>query len=392
MPAVPNVIAERYPHLQFRRHWEFGPDVHYQLGQCNAIIRAIRETPLSPDRYKELGRVALIKGAQATTAIEGNTLTDSEVERVADGESLPPSKQYQEREVRNVIGAMNGIVGEVAGRDETPPISAALMLQFHRQIGADLGEHFDAVPGRFRTDERVVGPYRCPRAEDVPTLVELLCEWLQEEFPRGEDSPSFTDAVIRAIVTHVYIEWIHPFGDGNGRTGRMIEFYLLLLAGNPDIASHILSNFYNLTRPRYYRELQQGHRDRDLGAFIAYAVQGYLDGLLETLGTILQDQFRIAWRALIHDRFAAQRYRKKGVFKRRRELMLHFPLGEAVPIEKLAVLNSSLARKYSNLTETTLLRDLRLLMEMDLVVRDEQTGGYRAHTELLHRQMPARRL
>ena len=388
MPDVPKALKERYPHLQFRRHWKIAPDVHYQLGQCDAIIRAIRETPLRPERYRELGIVALIKGAQATTAIEGNTLTISEVKQVVAGESLPPSKEYQEREVRNVIDAMNRIVRDVAGQKDTPPVSKTLMLRFHKQIGSELGEHFDAVPGQLRTDERVVGPYRCPKAADVPTLVGLLCEWLREEFPRSENRLSFTDAVIQAIVTHVYVEWIHPFGDGNGRTGRLLEFYLLLRAGNPDIASHILSNFYNLTRPEYYRQLHQGNRDRDLSAFILYAVQGYRDGLVETLATIQQDQFNVAWRTLIYDRFARLRYRKKQVFKRRRELMLNFPLNEAVRLEKLTGLPLRLAREYSRLTETTLLRDVRVLINMDLVVQDEE-GCYRAHTDLLHRRMRA---
>ena len=391
MVDVPQSLRERYPHLQFRRHWEIGPDVHYQLGQCNAIIRAIQETPLSPDRHRELKSVALIKGAQATTAIEGNTLTDSEVQQVAAGQSLPPSKEYQEKEVRNVLDAMNGIVQDIAGQREFPRVSEALLQNFHRRIGTGLGEHFDAAPGRFRSDERVVGPYRCPRAADVPRLVNLLCRWLSEDFPAAGNGPAFPDAVIQAVVTHVYIEWIHPFGDGNGRTGRMLEFYLLLRAGNPDIASHILSNFYNRTRPEYYRQIHQACTSRDLGAFIAYAVEGYRDGLLETLRTIQRNQFEIAWRTLIHERFAGQSYRKKQVFRRRRELMLNFPLNETVALDRLPMLTVDLARAYARLTETTLLRDLRVLIDMDLVVRVESGGGYRANTELLHRHLPARR-
>ena len=389
MVDVPEPLRQRYPHLRFRRHWEVGPDVHYQLGQCNAIIRAIRETPLSPDRYHELKQVALIKGAQATTAIEGNTLTTSEVEQVAAGESLPPSKEYQKREVRNVLDAMNGIVKEVAGHQgETPPVSAALLLAFHQQIGSELGEHFDAAPGQFRTDERVVGPYQCPRAADVPQLVDLLCRWLGEESSAGGNAPAFADAVIQAVVIHVYVEWIHPFGDGNGRTGRLLEFYLLLRAGNPDIAAHILSNFYNLTRPEYYRQIHQACTSRDLGAFIAYAVEGYRDGLLETLATIQRHQFAIAWRTLIHERFAKRRYRKKGVFRRRRDLMLNFPLDSTVSVDRLPLLTLDLAREYAKLTETTLLRDLKVLIDMDLVVRDMRNGGYRANTGLLHRRLP----
>ena len=366
--------------------------MHYQLGQCDAIIRAIRETPLSPERHRELGRVALIKGAQATTAIEGNTLTDDEVRQVAEGESLPPSKEYQEREVRNVIDAMNGILREVVGNDVTPSITPALILSFHKRIGSELGVHFGAIPGQFRTDERFVGPYKCPRAADVRPLVDLLCDWLQEEFTSEERPLPFADAVVQAIVTHVYVEWIHPFGDGNGRTGRLLEFYLLLRAGNPDIASHILSNFYNETRSEYYRQLHQANSDRDLSEFVAYAVEGYRDGLLATLRAIQQIQFTVAWRTLVYDRFAKQRYRKKRVFKRRRDLMLQFPLHEAVALDRLPMQTIGLARQYSVLTGTTLLRDVKFLIDMGLVAPDPSTGGYRARTDVLRLQMPARRI
>ncbi len=101
---------------------------------------------------------------------------------------------------------------------------------------------------------------------------------------------------------------------------------------------------------------------------------------METLRKIQQIQFEIAWRTLIHDRFAGLRYRKKRVFKRRRELMLHFPLHEAVTLDGLPMLTIGLAREYAALTDTTLLRDVKVLIEMELVVPDLPTGGYRAHT------------
>ena len=380
-------LAARYPHIQFRRHWELSPTVPYQLGQCEAIIAAIRNTPLLPERHRKLLSVSLIKGAQATTAIEGNTLTDAEVEKVAVGEALAPSKTYQEREVRNILDAMNGILNEVVQEGKSSLISRQLMLSFHKQVGRELGEHFDAIPGAFRLDERSVGPYKCPRAEDVPALVDRFCEWLQEEFQFAQGRQTFETTVVQAIVTHVYLEWVHPFGDGNGRTGRLLEFYILLRASNPDIASHILSNFYNLTRPEYYRQLDKAHKDCDLSAFIAYAVEGYRDGLRESLETIQQSQFDMAWQNLIYERFGALKYRKKNVFKRRRALMLSFPLDRGVWLTDVPELTMHVARAYSSLTDRTVARDVRSLIEMDLVVIDP-SGQYHANTGLLKGQMP----
>ena len=189
-------------------------------------------------------------------------------------------------------------------------------------------------------------------------------------------------------MTHVYIEWIHPFGDGNGRTGRLLEFYILLRAGNPDIASHILSNHYNLTRPEYYRQIDAAHKKGDLSAFIEYAVEGFRDGLLEMLGRMQESQFSTAWRSFIHDRFAERKITKTTVFKRRRELMLSFPVNQAPTLHEIPVLNARIAALFAPLSQRTLKRDLDILVEMKLMI--SKGGRYVANTSALRLQLPRR--
>lgn len=382
-------ISGRYPHILFTKHWEIKPETQYLLGKCDAMVEAISGMPLQPAYHKRLLNVSLIKGAQATTAIEGNTLTVEEVQRVAAGDSLPASKEYQEREVRNILDAMNDVLNRVAEDGQTPLITEELIRGFHAAVGRDLGEHFDAIPGQYRTDQRVVGPYRCPRAEDVPELMRRLCQWTKVEFGFASGRQTFAEAVVQAIVAHVYLEWVHPFGDGNGRTGRLLEFYIMLRAGNPDIASHILSNFYNLTRTAYYRHLERANKDRDLTAFIQYAVQGYHDGLLETLKSVRDNALEVAWKHLVHSRFANRGYRKKTVHKRRRELVLAMPPNRDLSPSEMTLLTPDLARQYAALTARTLMRDLDELRAMELVVETE--GTYRINIAQLGDQL-ARRL
>lgn len=379
-----------YPHMKFAKNWQISAETSYLLGQCRAIVSAISEVPLAPALRANLLQVSLRKGAQATTAIEGNTLSDEEVQRALDFEALPPSKEYQAIEVRNVVSAMNALLREIAGQGQLDLISADLLRRFHYMIGRDLGEHLDAIPGEFRTDNRIVGTYRCPAHEDVPTLVERLSAWLPREFGFPSGTQTFRDAVVQAVVTHVYIEWIHPFGDGNGRTGRLAEFYLLLRAGLPDIASHILSNHYNETRAEYYRQIENAWRDRDLTGFIHYAIQGFRDGLNATLSTVQREQFLTAWRSFIYDRFAEQKYRK-NVFKRRRNLVLDLPLDEELTLEEIPLVTPRVARDYASLSEMTVRRDLDVLIDMDLV-RKTADGRYAANTDELRQHMPAKLL
>jgi Fic family protein len=383
-------LDRRYPHIQFRKHWELSPETNYLLGACDGIVSAICDTPMQPDHRRQLLNVSLVKGAQATTAIEGNTLTDAEVQKVSVGGSLPPSKEYQEREVRNILDAMDAILKEVARDGQTPLISQELIRSFHKRVGKELGEHFDAIPGQFRTDERFVGPYKCPRAQDIKDLIDCLCDWLPREFVFSSGKQTFSQAVVQAIVTHVYVEWIHPFGDGNGRTGRLLEFYILLRGGNPDIASHILSNHYNETRAEYYRQLDQASKNRDLSAFLTYAIQGYYDGLQATLEKVVGFTMETAWRHLIYAKFGERPIRKESVHKRRRSVALAVHPTEAMSPDQIMMLTPDVARRYARLTPRTLERDIDELVEMEILDRVED-GKYRANLGLLGAHLPLHR-
>lgn len=382
-------MTQNYPHLQFRQHWRATSKTVYELGQCDALVMAIRNFPLLPEYHQQLMNVSLTKGAQATTAIEGNTLSQEEIDLIRRGGSLQPSKRYQATEVRNILEAYNNLLDELADEDHDELIRPELLLRFHKMIGKDLGDHFDAVPGQFRSDARRVGPYLAPHATDIRELLQQLCDWVRVEF-HYQHGQTFTDSVVQAIVIHVYIEWIHPFADGNGRTGRLAEFYVLLRAGLPDIASHILSNFYNETRPEYYRKIQEAYLQRDLTDFIQYAVQGLRDGLLKTLDTIQVSMLEITWSKYIYDQFAERMYTKKGVFQRRRDLALALPWNDPVDSEQAAILTAALSGRYRGLTARTIKRDLTILVEMGLAV--EKAGKYEANVTLLQSNIPRRRM
>ncbi len=248
-----------YPHLIFKKHWDLNSRCLIAFGQSIALLKAINNTPIMPQYYESLMNVALRKGAQSTTAIEGNTLTDDEIAKIIEGKKLPESREYQGVEVQNILEAFNTILQETVYENDEQLITKELILRFHKMVGKNLGEHFAAIPGQFRYSDVVVGSYRCPDYRDVPALIDEYCTFLKSTFKYESGDQRFTDIFIEAIVAHVYLELIHPFGDGNGRTGRLIEFYILSRGGNPDITLHILSNHYNLTRPEYYRQIEKAN-------------------------------------------------------------------------------------------------------------------------------------
>ncbi len=366
-------LNREYPHLLFKKHWKLEDQELIRIGQCVSLLKAINNTPIMPQYYAELMTVALTKGAQATTAIEGNTLTDDDIKKLQAGEKLPASIQYQGIEVQNILEAFNTLLQETIFEQKEQLITKDLLLRFHKMVGKDLGDHFSAIPGRFRENDVIVGTYRCPDYRDVPGLVDEYCAFLRSEFRYEDGKQRFSDLFIEAIVAHVYLEWIHPFGDGNGRTGRLLEFYVLSRGGNPDITLHVLSNYYNLTRPEYYRQLEKAFQTKDLSEFIAYALLGFRDGLQQILEKIQSSQLSITWQKYIYDKFNTVEPGQKEVFKRKRSFALEIPIDRKFLKEDIPDLNIALARLYSNISAKTLERDIDELLRLEILVKE---GNY----------------
>ncbi|HQP25739.1 MAG TPA: Fic family protein [Smithellaceae bacterium] len=386
-------ILLSHPHISFQSNWRISGNTLFMLGQCEAIIRMISSAPLEPEYRKKLLRVSLRKGAQATTAIEGNTLSDEEIAKIDEGGKLPPSKEYLQTEVQNVIDALNQIRHEVVLDGKEHLITPDLIKSFHYNIGKNLGDHLRAAPGQFRRagEDVIVGSYKPPLGKDVADLVMQLCQWLRDTFQYEKGKQSFTEQVFQAIVCHVYIAWIHPFGDGNGRTARLIEFYLLLRAGLPDIASHILSNHYNNTREEYYRQLDGAGKEQNLSRFIEYAVLGFRDGLNEVLGVVQSNVLKTAWRNYIYEILDSKKAagKTKAIVKRRRNVALHFPTDSFQPIDYLLRNNPEFIREYAKYSPLTLKRDLMELEKLGLIVADK--GKYKANIEILKESMPLKK-
>ena len=264
-----------------------GPRLWAMLGECQSKCEHIAGVPLRPDVADNLHRVYLAKGALATTAIEGNTLSEHEVLQVLKGDlKLPPSREYLKQEIDNIVGALNGIWEQV-GSKTLPALTVGELEHFNKLVLDGLTVEEGIVPGRIRTHEVGVARYRGAPPEDCRYLLERLTTWLEgQEFqtPPGMD---IIWGIIRAVTAHLYMAWIHPFGDGNGRTARLVEYRLLLASGAPSPAVHLLSNHYNLTRSEYYRQLERASASGgDYVPFFEYAVRGFLDGLREQIAEI----------------------------------------------------------------------------------------------------------
>jgi len=359
------------------------------LGECQSKCEHIAGVPLRPADNAAMHEVYLAKGVAATTAIEGNTLSEQQVRQRLEGTlSVPPSKEYLQQEIDNIIEGCNSILGEIRV-SKLPELSGPRIRTLNALVlrGLDL-ENDKAVPGDFRDHSVGVAGYRGAPAEDCPFLVERLCAWLNA-LNNESDENRLIFSFIKAVLAHLYLAWIHPFGDGNGRTARLVEVQILMCSGIPSPAAQLLSNHYNETRSEYYRQLSRASRSGgDVVPFLLYALRGFRDGLRSQIEYIRDLQWRVTWTNFVHESF---RGRNSEPDRRRKHLTLALSDWEkSVRLEDVTRLTPELVEAYHRKTSKTLARDLAELERMKLIVRESR--AVKANRDLILAFLPPRAL
>ncbi len=178
--------------------------------------------PIDPTHAEWLRRRAWVRTVHGTTRIEGNTLSDIEVEALLTDAA---AGRVSGREAREIIGTREALelVDELVGQSKVG-IDQQVIREIHRCVL--WGQSPLLTPGEYRRGEnRVTDPdgatiFSTPPSGDVPSLMDELGSWLTN------DSGSL-DAPTAAALSHLEFVAIHPFNDGNGRTARAISRLIL---------------------------------------------------------------------------------------------------------------------------------------------------------------------
>ena len=236
------------------------------------------------------------RNTHSSTAIEGNPLTLEQVRAVEEGRDLPAVALRARREVINYFAGL-GFVEKNAAKS---PLTHDDMLALHRIIAGEVMDQGSA--GRYRTIHVRVGRYTPPAPEDVSGLMFELLTWWNKESTKL--SPILSSAII-----HYRFEAIHPFADGNGRTGRALALWELYRRGFDTHHIFSVDEFYWEDRPRYYAALQAVRQQgEDLSGWLDYCAEGLLL-TLERVWTRVQ-------------KFAAKTRQKKLVLRPKQEQLL----------------------------------------------------------------------
>lgn len=341
------------------------------MGEAKSKCQHIEGAPLPPAIAESLTNFYMAKGVQATTAIEGSPLTEQEVSDILnDVSKQPASREYLEIEVRNVAQLLVSIENAVRS-GQSMPLSLEKIKEFNLKLLTGTEHEPNAIPGELRTHSVVVGNYLAAPAEDIEFLLSQLFTWINK-LTNNPDIPKdqqFASTLIAAIFTHVYLAWIHPFGDGNGRTARLIEAQILVNSGMvPTPAMHLLSNHYNLTRDKYRRMFDEARTQKDLNQFLEYAIEGFVDGLTEQVQRIRKATFKTAWLSYIHE--VMNKKSEGKIRKRQVDLVLALThIEKSVKRNEISTLTPQMVQHYGVKGEKTITRDLNQLEALRLIRR-----------------------
>ncbi len=198
---------------------------------------------------KLLIRPYLLREALSSTRIEGTRATMAEVFEV-DAAGEPPNPDVEE--VLNYIDAMEWGLSQL----ERMPLSARLIREIHRRLMAGVRGR-ERTPGELRTSQNWIGSANSTiaTADFVPPppgeLAALMTDW-----ERFANEKAEMPVLIQSALLHSQFETIHPFLDGNGRLGRLLLVFSLIVRGRLGAPLLYLSSYLERDRRAYYGALQ----------------------------------------------------------------------------------------------------------------------------------------
>ncbi|MDY4902817.1 MAG: Fic family protein [Treponema sp.] len=207
---------------------------------------------------------SLMEEAIASSQMEGASTTRKVAKEMLRKQSKPKDKSQQ-----MILNNYNTI--RYLSEHKSDRLTPDLVLEIHRQITEKTLDN-SSDEGHFRTDNDIFVvngitgevAHEPPSYTVIPETIEQLCEFANED-------KTFIHPVLKAIIIHFMISYLHPFADGNGRTARSLFYWYMLKKG------YWLTEFLSISRVIYKSKVQYEkaflyteHDDFDLGYFVQY--------------------------------------------------------------------------------------------------------------------------
>ena len=252
---------------------------------------------------------SLMEEAIYSSKMEGASTT-----RIIAKDMLRKKKSPQNKSQKMIVNNYNTIQYIVEHKDE--PLTEELLLTIHRLMTEKTLDNPEDA-GHFRTNDNVVVAdmvegdviYTPPSFQEIPEFVESLCDFFNNDNPR-----TFIHPIIRGIIVHFMLAFMHPFVDGNGRTARALFYWYMLKEGYKLTEYMSISRVIAKSKSSYEKAFRYVENDgNDMGYFVAYNL-GALEKSFHQLRDYIQRKRR--------EKRAASSFMMAGNINQRQALVL----------------------------------------------------------------------
>lgn len=218
------------------------------------------------------------KEATLSSNIEGTkaTMHDSLKADINIQEGIP-------RDVENIIHYIQALNFGIARLQEIP-LSTRLIKEIHHKLMYGTEEGKGKTPGELRQTQNWIGGTRPDNADFVPPPPGELNRCLKD-FDNFLNREQPCSPLIQTGLAHAQFETIHPFLDGNGRTGRLLITLQLCHADVLEYPILYLSEYFKRYRDVYFKKLSDYHNHGDINKWLVFFLEGVSDVAQEAIET-----------------------------------------------------------------------------------------------------------
>lgn len=264
--------------MPYKPTFTITPKITNALMKIEALKESIKNLPITPGVMKTLRETARLQSTHYSTQIEGNRLTQKEVEQVIKNKESFAGKKRDELEIKGYYLALEWLESNVA-----EPLTETTIKTIHALVEG--GGKKQVTPTEYRNGQNVIKDsasgeivYMPPESKDVAGLMSDLVAWL-------EDKKTELPCPISAAIAHYQFATIHPYYDGNGRTARLLATLVLYKGGYDLKGLFSLETYYARDLQAYYDAISRGNHhnyyfgraDADITIWVEYFVLGMLD-------------------------------------------------------------------------------------------------------------------
>jgi Fic family protein len=261
----------------FKPKYTITPNIAKGLMRIESVKQSIVDLPITPKVLKTLRETVRLYSTHYSTMIEGNELSQKQVDQVIKESAHFAGRERDEKEVVGYYAALEELEKIVSKKGNvTEPVIKTL----HFLVMGGSKKRIKPTP--YRDGQNVIRDSRSdgivylpPEAKDVSSLMKDLVQWINTNDQK-------IPIPIIASVAHYQFATIHPYYDGNGRTARLLTTLILHLGGYDLKGLYSLEEYYAKNLKGYYDALStneshnyyMGRETANITKWVEYFIEG----------------------------------------------------------------------------------------------------------------------